>query len=213
VSQACPQAARAGGSIPFVDPALPAPEAPIQWLTDPGTAVLEAVARRAPPGAPATFVLADQTCIRHVIIGPGDVEHLLIRTSERSLTVRVTGHRASRGPVHLKFVIPAESRVKETAAILASYPDLLAVRSRWAKKTSEQVLTRDAFISVDGHAAGASYREMAEAIHGQKRVREEWSGRGCSMKEHMRRALAKGQALCHGGHWKLIEQPCRSTGP
>jgi len=109
--------------------------------------------------------------------------------------------------MHLKFVIPAESRVKEAAAILASYPDLLTMRSRWVKKTSEQMLTRD-----DGHAAGASYREMAEAVHGQKRVREEWSGRGCSMKERMRRALAKGQALCHGGHWKLVEQACRSTG-
>jgi len=169
--------------------------------------VLEAVARRAPSGTPARFVLADQTCIRHVVIGPRDIEHLLIRTSERSLTVRVTGHRASRGPVHLKFVIPAESRVKEAAAILASYPDLLTMRSRWVKKTSEQMLTRD-----DGHAAGASYREMAEAVHGQKRVREEWSGRGCSMKERMRRALAKGQALCHGGHWKLVEQACRSRG-
>ena len=169
--------------------------------------MLEAVARRPPPGTPASFVLADQTCIRHVVIGPGDIEHLLIRTSERSLTVRIAGHHASRGPVHLKFVIPAESRVKEAAAILASYPDLLTMRSRWVKKTSEQMLTRD-----DGHAAGASYREMAEAVHGQKRVREEWSGRGCSMKERMRRDLAKGQALCHGEHWKLVEQACRSTG-
>ena len=171
--------------------------------------MLEAVARRAPSGTPARFVLADQTCIRHVVIGPRDIEHLLIRTSERSLTVRVTGHRASRGPVHLRFMIPAESRVKEAAAILASYPDLLTMRSRWVKKTSEQMLTRDAFIAFDGHAAGASYREMAEAVHGQKRVREEWSGRGCSMKERMRRDLAKGQALCHGGHRKLVEQACR----
>ena len=114
--------------------------------------------------------------------------------------------------MHLKFVIPAESRVKETAAILVSYPDLLTMRPRWVKKTSEQMLTRDAFIAFDGHAAGASYREMAEAVYGQKRVREEWSGRGCSMKERMRRALAKGQALCHGGHWKLVEQACRSRG-
>jgi hypothetical protein len=175
--------------------------------------VLEAVARRAPPETPASFVLADQTCIRHVVIGPGDVEHLLIRTSERSLTVRVTGHRANRGPIHLRFVIPAESRVKEAAAILASYPDLLTMRSRWVKKTSErQMLTRDAFIAFDDRAAGASHREVTEAIHGQKRVREEWSGRGCSMKERVRRALAKGQALCHGGHWKLIEQACRSRG-
>ena len=171
--------------------------------------MLEAVARRAPPGTPAGFVLADQTCIRHVVIGPGDVEHLVFRTTERSLTIRVTGHRASQGPVHLKFVISAESRVKETAAILALYPDLMTMRPRWVKETSKQMLTRDAFIAFDGRSAGASHREVAEVIYGFKRVRQEWSGRGCSIKERMRRALAKGETLCSGGHCKLIEQACR----
>jgi hypothetical protein len=203
------QERNAGASAPFVHPALTAPEVPIHWLTDPGTAVLDAVAKRPGAGTSAGFVLADQPCIRHVVIGPDDVEHLLIRTSERSLTIRVTGHRASRAPVCLKFVISAQARVKETAAMLALYPDLLTMRPRWIKKTSEQMLTRDAFIAFDGRAAGASHREVAEVIYGRKRVREEWSGRGCSMKERVRRALAKGQALYNGGHWKLVEQACR----
>jgi hypothetical protein len=171
--------------------------------------MLDAVARRPRPGTPAGFVLADQPCIRHVVIGPGDAEHLLIRTSERSLTIRVTGHRASRAPVCLKFVVAAKARVKETAAILASYPDLLTMRPRWVKKTSEQILTRDAFIAFDGRPVGASHREVAEVIYGHNRVRDEWSGRGGSMKERMRRALAKGQALCNGGHWNLVERACR----
>ena len=71
------------------------------------------------------------------------------------------------------------------------------------------MLIRDAFIAVDGRAAGASHREVAEVIIGHKRVREEWSARGGWMKERMRRALAKGEALCGGGHWKPIEQACR----
>jgi len=200
----------AGASIPFVHPALTAPDAPICWLAaDAQPAWLDAVARRPLPGTPADFVLTDHPCIRHVVIGPGDIEQLLIRTSERSLTIRVTGHRASRAPVCLKFVVSAQSRVKETAAVVASYPDLLTMRPRWVKKTSEQMLTRDAFIAFDGRSAGASHREVAEVIYGLKRVRDEWSGRGCSMKERMRRALAKGQALCNGGHWRLLEQACR----
>ena len=198
-----------GVSTPFVDPALIAPEAPIHWLTDPGTAVLDAVAKRPCPGAAPGFALADQPCIQHVVIGPDGVEHLLMRTSDRSVTVRLTGHRASRAPVCLRFVISAQSRVRETAAILASYADLLTIRPRWIKKTSEQMLTRDAFIALDGHFAGASYREVAEVIYGLKRVREEWPGRGGWMKERMRRALAKGQELCYGEHWKLVEKACR----
>src|SRR5262245_64682124 len=62
-SQACPQAASAGGSIPFVDPALTAPEAPIHWLTEPGTPTLHAVARRAPSATLADVALIAQPCI------------------------------------------------------------------------------------------------------------------------------------------------------
>jgi len=72
-----------------------------------------------------------------------------------------------------------------------------------------QVLIRDALVAVDGREAGANHREVAEAIFGHKRVREEWSSRGGWLKERMRRALAVGQSLCGGGHWKLIEQTCR----
>jgi Uncharacterized conserved protein (DUF2285) len=199
----------AGACIPFVDPALIAPEAPIHWLTDPGTAVLDAVARRPRSELPPGFALAEQLCIRHIVIGPDGVEHLLMRTSNQSLTIRLTGHRVNRAPVCLTFEVSAQSKVRETAAILATFPDLLTKRPRWEKRTSEQILTRDAFIAFDGRSAGASHREVAEVIHGLKRVREEWSGRGGWMKERLRRALAKGQALCHGGYRTLLEQACR----
>ena len=162
-----------------------------------------------PPGAPADLVLADLPCIRHVVIGPGNVEHLLIRTSERSLTIRLTGHRASQAPVCLTYLVPARSSVKETAAILASLPDLMTMRPRWLKRTRDQELIRDAFIALDGRSVGASHREIAEVSFGIKRVREEWSGKGGWLKERMRRALAKGQALCDGGYWKLVERACR----
>ena len=77
------------------------------------------------------------------------------------------------------------------------------------KRTRDQELTRDAFIAFDCRSVGASHREVAEVIYGPKRVREEWSGRGGWMKERLRRALAKGEALCSGGHRKLVEQACR----
>ena len=176
--------------------------------------MLHAVAKRPRPWMPASFVLADQPCIQHVVIGPGDVEQLLIRTSGRSLTIRVTGHRASRAAVCLTFVVSAQSRLKETAAILASYPDLMTRQPRWMKKTSEQMLTRDALIAFDGHSAGAGHREVAEVIYGLKRVREEWSGRGGWMKERMRRALCReGRVRGDGGeHGWIRGRPDRLAG-
>jgi Uncharacterized conserved protein (DUF2285) len=152
--------------------------------------------------------LLDFPCIRQVVIGPDHVEYLLVRTSKRSLTVRLTGHRASQGPVCLTFHVPARS-AEDAAAHLTWYRDLMAMKSRWIKRTRSQLLVRDALIAVDGRNAGASHREVAEVSVGRKRVREEWSARGGWLKERMRRALAVGEALCDGGHWKYIERACR----
>jgi type VI secretion system activator RovC-like protein len=152
--------------------------------------------------------LNDCPCIRQVVIGPDHVEYLLVRTSKRSLTIGLTGHRATQGPVCLTFHVPARS-ANHAAAYLAWYRDLLAMKPRWIKRTRSQVLIRDALVAVDGREAGASHREVAEAIVGHKRVREEWSARGGWLKGRMGRALAVGQALCGGGHRKYIEQAYR----
>lgn len=80
---------------------------------------------------------------------------------------------------------------------------------RWIRRTRDQELFRDAFVALDGRAAGASHREVAECIVGVKRVQQEWSGRGGSLKERVRRALAKGEELREGGYLKLVERACR----
>jgi hypothetical protein len=142
------------------------------------------------------LVLTGHPCIPHVVVGPDHVERLLIRTSKRSLTIVLTGQRASRGPVQLMINIPPSLRLKRIAAILASYADLLNMKPRWTKRTRDQELIRDSLIAVDGRAAGASHREVAEIIFGHRRVREEWSARGGWMKDRMWRALTKGEMLC-----------------
>lgn len=92
----------------------------------------------------ADLGLADHPCIRQIVIGPDRTECLLIRTSKRSLTLRLTGHRATRAPVCLTFHVPARSKVREAATSLASFPDLLRRKPRWVKRTRSQVLIRDA---------------------------------------------------------------------
>ena len=136
------------------------------------------MAKRAPSPTLADLGLADHPCIRQIVIGPDRTECLLIRTSKRSLTLRLTGHRATSAPVCLTFHVPARSMVREAAASLASFPDLLRRTPRWIKRTTRQLLVRDALIAVDGRDAGASHREVAEVSVGRKRVREEWSARG-----------------------------------
>src|SRR5262245_26467187 len=75
-SQVSHPAASAGVSIPFVDPTLIALDAPIHWVADPGTAMLHALARRAPSKELADVGLVERPCIRQVVIGPDHVEDL-----------------------------------------------------------------------------------------------------------------------------------------
>jgi hypothetical protein len=170
--------------------------------------MLCALSRKAPSAIRADIGLVDQPWIGQVVIGPDHLEYLLIRTSRRSLTIQLTGHRASRAPVCLVFQVPAQ-RAKEEAVRLAWYPALTAIKPRWMKRTSGQLLVRDALVAVDGRQVGASHREVAEVIVGHKRVREEWSARGGWLKGRMQRALAVGQALCGGGHLRYVEQAYR----
>jgi hypothetical protein len=154
-------------------------------------------------------VLPQIACIPHIVIGPGRVEHLLIRTTQASLTISLIGHRASQAPVRLTFQIPVSPELEQAAAMLASYPDLMSKPPRRTRRTRYQRFIRDSFIAVDGRNAGASHREVAEATFGYRRMREEWSARGGWMKEHVRRALAKGQDMSSGGHLRPIEKACR----
>ena len=60
----------------------------------------------------------------------------------------------------------------------------------------------DAVIALDGHAAGASYREIAAVIFGRDRVARDWPDP--SLKDPVRHSLSRGQAYANGGYRALI---------
>jgi hypothetical protein len=63
---------------------------------------------------------------------------------------------------------------------------------------------RQALLALDGSLAGASYRQIANTVFGEKRVREEWSAGSRFLKERVRRLVAKGHALMNGGYRDLL---------
>jgi hypothetical protein len=198
-----------GPSVPFVDPALIAPLAPVLWLPETGAQRLDALSRHPSAGNAADLTLSSLRCVRHVIRGPDNCEYLLLRTTERSVAIKLSGQRITQSPVCVAFLVHGLSRTKEVAAILAELLELFTKAPRWVKPGSRRNLIRDAFVAIDARSAGASHRDAAEAIFGIRRVREDWSGRGGALKERMRRALAKGQYLCDGGHRQLLQEACR----
>lgn len=62
--------------------------------------------------------------------------------------------------------------------------------------------------ALDGSLAGASYREIATAVFGERRVREDW-GRASSLKDATIYLVQNAHALMAGGYRGLLRPPKR----
>jgi Uncharacterized conserved protein (DUF2285) len=193
-----------GGCAPFVDPALPAPDAPLCWLDTSGAASLDAQSRPAASNTAADIVLAALACVTHIVVGPANVEHLLIRTTDRAVTLRLHGAHAVDQPVVLTLQIPGLSRARALGTLLAGLPDLLVAVPRRPQYSLRKILMRDSLIALDGRHAGANYRDMASIIHGAPSAHYDWKAGNRSIKDHLHRALKLGMALRDGGYRMLI---------
>ncbi len=194
----------AGAFIPFVDPALPAPDAPFRWLPDFGAAELDAVARPLRPGEPAELILAGLRCVRHVVVLADAEEYLLFRTTAASLALRLLGASSLRHAVRVTFQVNGLAAISTTANKLLALSDLLVASPRWVKRSRRQNCLRDALIALDGHAVGATYRDIATVVTGVKPANADWSKTSRSLKDRMHRAFKACSMLRHGGYRSLI---------
>ena len=134
---------------------------------------------------------------------------MILRDSDKALTLRLHGSLASLAPVTTTFLIAGLPAPSTLAADFGTLDGLLQCSRSRVHRSRDHLLLRDAIVSLDGRDAGASHREAAEVIFGIKRVRADWSARGGWLKERMRRALAKGEELRDGGYRRALDGACR----
>ena len=190
--------------VPFVDPALPAPHAPFWWTERAGGAAFRARARRWRRGQVADLSLARAATVEHIVIDRAGVEHVLLRTADRSATLKLTGARAYRGPVCLAFIIEGRKRAPSHGGLVARYEDLIAGSPQDDRRSLKLTVLRNAVIALDGDTAGASHFEIAAVMFGRTDARQAWKGGSRWMKEIVRRARKKGRELRDGGYRELI---------
>lgn len=166
------------------------------------------VCDRPAPGVLADLALPGLCCEASVIVGPAQEESLILRDSDKALTLRFHGSRASLAPVATTFLIAGLPSPSTLAADFGTLDQLLRSPRSMVHRSRDRLLFRDAIVALDGRDAGASHRESAEVIFGIKRVRADWSARGGWLKERMRRALAKGEELRDGGYRRALDGAC-----
>jgi Uncharacterized conserved protein (DUF2285) len=193
-----------GASAPFVDPALTAPDAPVCWLETSGAAIIDARSNRPADHAAPDLVLTDLPCVTHIVEGPANIEHLLIRTTTRSVILRLHGVHVIDSPVVLTFQVPGLAKARPLGALLRALPDLLSATPRHANHSIRQMLMRNALIALDGRRAGAHYRDLAAIIYGRRMADDAWKNHNRSLKDRLHRALTFGIAMRDGGYRTLL---------
>nr|WP_245452149.1 DUF2285 domain-containing protein [Mesorhizobium waimense] len=149
------------------------------------------------------FDLTALSCRATVLLRPDESQHVHLRTAAHSLQLAVSGADILR-PVCLR----AE----------AIWPAALLKHRLWALEClnalcldgepptrlfpPETRCTRLAFVlrALDGSLAGASHREIAEALIGKGRVRADWNDPRDHLRDRIRRAVSRDRALMNGGY-------------
>jgi hypothetical protein len=201
-----PYVLRVGASTPFVDPRLAAMHAPLAWRAAGSAPVLGAMTARPIAGARAHLPLPEMQAARHIILGPAGDEFVVLRDSNRAVTLHCRGSRASLGPVDIRLVldgVPDPALVTRSVTLLHGllhHPEVTVDSALW------RILRRDGLAALDGKSLGATYRDVATVLYGPSATRKEvWRSANNPLKEHMRRALAIGRYLRDGGYLELLD--------
>ena len=192
------------GLWPLVDPKLSALDAPLCWLPGTGAAILPATAVRAPVAVEADLSLSNPSCIRHIVVRNDGTQCLLAHSTDLSVSLHLNGDPIVDGPIDLTFQLHRLSFAAKAGLWLSKLPELLAAPQRHTCDTPRRKNLRDALIALDGHLAGAAYREMALFIFGRTDVVTAWSKSDRRMKDSVIRSLDRGRDLVRGGYLRLI---------
>ena len=156
----------AWGLSTFVDPVLPAPEAPLCWLTSSTAPILDALCCRA-PGSAFDLAIANLRSVKSVMVGPGREEHVFFGDSEETLVLHLQGSRASVGPVCTTFLVTGIPDPKKLAADFGKVDALLRVLRSRTHRSRHRLLLRDALylgqIATAGYSSASGAREKSSA--------------------------------------------------
>jgi hypothetical protein len=142
----------------------------------------------------------------HLLIDDRKRSHLLLTYASLALQLLIEGADLLQGPVSLTFITrgiaelgSAIDKLSALRRILTGSSQIRHAPGRWS---TQSLRLRDALIALDGHAAGASYREIATVIFGKERIARDWPDP--SLKDRVRRSLRRGQAYANDGYRTLI---------
>jgi len=189
-------------------PDAAAPAATVIWHPRRLTRVL-ALHAIATDGKPdhAPFRLADLRCNTTLLMTADGLQHLLLRDGRHSLQFLVEG-ASVRDPVRLcTGVVFALSDARFRLKMMQSFNDLRVTGRILRSHAPAQPATPrldDVMRALDASQGGARTREIAEVMFGKSAVAQGWKKRNKYFRDHVRRAVRRGEALMKGGYLNFL---------
>lgn len=134
---------------------------------------------------------------------PDRSQNILLRHAEHTLQLAVSGADILQ-PVclHTEAIWPAMLSKHRLRAIECLNPLSLGQQLPARLFPAEKRGSRFTFVlgALDGSLAGASHRDLAEALIGQRRVHADWRDPRDHLRDRIDRAVSRGRALMNGGY-------------
>jgi hypothetical protein len=196
------------GLYAFADPRLCPHQAPVFWHASSLKGVVRVSARRPNDrdNLARTRRLADFNADRRAVIGIDGATLVLMKGRGLQVPVEIRGLSVlteTFAPVFELHDLAELSEQTELLRRLQRFSELPPGAIQKAPFTSDDRL-RHALIALDESLNGKSYRQIAIAIFGEKKVAEEWHGHSQYLKDRTRRLVAKGTELMRGGYRTLL---------
>ena len=138
---------------------------------------------------------------------PDGHEHLLLSDGVHHLQMEVTAGSLLDGPVRFRYELSGFRHIEAKTLTLrrllllrrlGRFPLGLFPPERRARRWAM------ALQAYDGVRAGASHRDIAAALFGEKVVQEDWSGRSHYLRLRVQRLIRTADKLVKGGYRDLL---------
>ncbi|MGH6707974.1 MAG: DNA -binding domain-containing protein [Bradyrhizobium sp.] len=195
------------GLYAFADPLIAARQAPVFWH---GAALKQVVrVRRAPATTQKDtipFTLSTFKTDRTAAIGVDDVPLVLMKGPGAHVAVEIHDVAVLTSSFAPVFEIDGFADLNGQTELLKRLQRFTQPAPPAAGQAASRIDERlhHALIALDESLDGKTYRQIAIAIFGEKKVAEEWLGPSQFLKDRTRRLVAKGHELMKGGYRDLL---------
>ena len=199
---------QAGGGFAFaISPSCPATRARLLWNAQSDASVLQVKATAALAGDADAFDLAKLSSFATLAAGPDNAEHLVLSDGYRRIRIDVLDGTLRAGPVHLRYdlhgFVGVDARILTLRRLLT-----LNRLGRFARNLHppEHLAPRWLFALrvYDATAAGASQREIAAVLYGQKSAAVSKESGSDFLRLRVQRLVRIGKRLVSGGYLALL---------